>query len=144
MAAEASWTLEFPYRRSLGPVVGGFFTGLRDGKVLGSRTRDGRVLVPPLEYDPETGESVQDGLVEVAETGVVTGWAWVTEPMRKHPLDHAFAWALVKLDGADSSLLHALDAPREAVSTGARVRIRWAGERKGHITDIACFEQENS
>jgi hypothetical protein len=138
--AEASWTLEFPYRRSLGPVVGGFFTGLRDGKVLGSRTRDGRVLVPPLEYDPETGESVQDGLVEVAEAGVVTGWAWVTEPMRKHPLDHAFAWALVQLDGADTSLLHALDAPREAVSTGARVRIRWAEERKGHITDIACFE----
>jgi uncharacterized OB-fold protein len=26
------------------------------------------------------------------------------------------------------------------VSTGARVRIRWAEERSGLITDIACFE----
>ena len=69
MAEPGSWTLEFPYRRSLGPVVGAFFTGLRDGKVLGSVTKDGRVLVPPLEYDPETGESVEDELVDVAPTG---------------------------------------------------------------------------
>jgi uncharacterized OB-fold protein len=38
-------------------------------------------------------------------------------------------------------MLHALDAPGpEAVSTGARVRIRWAEEPEGMITDIACFE----
>ena len=140
MAAGPSWTLEFPYRRSLGPVVGEFFTGLRDGKVLGSRTKGGKVLVPPLEYDPETGEAVQDGFVEVAETGVVHNWAWVNEPLRKHPLDRPFAWALVRLDGADSSLLHAVDAPRDKVETGMRVKIRWREERKGHITDIECFE----
>jgi uncharacterized OB-fold protein len=136
----ASWTLEFPYRRSLGPVVGAFFTGLRDGKVLGSRTKDGRVLVPPLEYDPETGEAVQDDLVDVADTGVVRTWAWVNEPMRKHPLDHPFAWVLVQLDGADTTFLHAVDTgSREALSTGMRVRIRWREERQGHITDIECF-----
>lgn len=139
--AEASWTLEFPYRRSLGPVVGAFFTGLRDGKVLGTRTKEGRVLVPPLEYDPDTGESVQDGFVDVADTGTVRTFAWVHEPMRKHPLDRPFAWALVQLDGADTSILHALDAgTREAVSSGMRVKIRWSEERKGHITDIECFE----
>lgn len=141
MAAEPTWTLEFPYRRSLGPVVGAFFTGLRDGKVLGSRTKEGRVLVPPLEYDPDTGESVGEGLVEVLDTGVVREWAWVTEPLRKHPLDRPFAWALVRLDGADTSILHALDAgTADAVSTGMRVRIRWRAERTGHITDIECFE----
>jgi uncharacterized protein len=137
---EASWTLEFPYRRSLGPVVGEFFTGLRDGKVLGSRTKEGKVLVPPLEYDPESGEAVEDELIEVAETGVVTGWAWVSEPMRKHPLQTPFAWALVQMDGADTSFLHALDAPRESVSNGLKVKVRWRDERKGHITDIECFE----
>jgi uncharacterized OB-fold protein len=138
--AEASWTLEFPYRRSLGPVVGAFFTGLRDGKVLGARTIEGKVLVPPLEYDPETGEAVADDLVEVAETGTVTGWAWVTEPMRKHPLQKPFAWALVQMDGADTSFFHALDAPRESVANGLKVKVRWREERKGHITDIECFE----
>jgi uncharacterized protein len=140
-AAEATWTLEFPYRRSLGPVIGAFLTGLREGRVLGSRTTDGRVLCPPLEYDPETGDAVEDGLVEVGQEGVVRTWAWVSEPMRKHPLDRPFAWALVQLDGADTTLLHALDAgSREQMSDGMRVRIRWRDERKGHITDIECFE----
>lgn len=140
MAEAGSWTLEFPYRRSLGPVIGAFLTGLRDKKVVGSVTKDGRVIVPPLEYDPETGERVREDLVDVAETGEVTGWAWVAEPMRKHPLQEPFAWALVKLDGADTSILHALSAPRERVGNGLRVQIRWREERQGHITDIECFE----
>ena len=29
--------LEYPYVRSVGPVVGAFLTGLRDGKVVGIR-----------------------------------------------------------------------------------------------------------
>ncbi len=140
MSGESSWTLEFPYRRSLGPVVGPFFTGLREGTVIGPKTRDGRVLVPPLEYDPQTGEAVAEGFVDVAATGAVQTAAWVDEPQRKHPLRTPFAWALVKLDGADTSFLHALDAPRDQAVPGARVQIRWAAERKGHITDIECFE----
>jgi uncharacterized OB-fold protein len=100
------------------------------------------VLCPPLEYDPATGDAV-DELVDVGEAGVVRSWTWVDEPLRKHPLDRPFAWVLVQLDGADTSLLHALDAPSaEAVSTGMRVRVRWSDERVGHITDIACFEAE--
>jgi uncharacterized OB-fold protein len=113
---------------------------LRDGKVLGVRTRGGRVLCPPLEYDPDTGEAVEDGFVEVSDSGTVQNWAWVEEPSRKHPLDRPFAWALVQLDGADTSLLHAVDAPRDSVETGMRVKVRWRDERKGHITDIEFFE----
>lgn len=140
--AEASWTLEFPYRRSLGPVVGAFFTGLREGKVLGTKTRDGRVLVPPFEYDPDTGDAVADGFVEVADTGTVEHATWIADPLRKHPLQTPFAWALVKLDGADTAILHALDAPKEAAVRGTRVKVRWRAPeaRQGHITDIECFE----
>jgi hypothetical protein len=141
-SGESTYTLELPYRRSLGPVVGAFLTGLRDQRVLGSRTAAGRVIVPALEYDPATGDAVDD-LVEVAASGTVTSWSWVHEPMRKHPLDQPFAWVLVQLDGADTSLVHALDGVEEdQVATGMRVRIRWADERRGHITDIACFEPE--
>lgn len=143
-SGESTYTLELPYRRSLGPVVGAFLTGLRDGTVLGSRTAAGRVVVPPLEYDPDTGEAV-DELVPVGEAGVVTAWAWVVEALRKHPLDRPFAWVLVQLDGADTALLHALDVPSpQDVRTGMRVRIRWSDERVGHLTDIACFEVEEA
>ena len=136
----ATWTLEFPYRRSVGPVIGAFLTALRDRKVVGVRTAGGHVLVPPFEYDPETGEAASD-LVDVASEGVIERAAWVPEPMRTHPLDHPFAWALVKLDGADTPLLHALDCgSADRAQPGARVKIRWRAETTGHLSDIECFE----
>ncbi|MWA09176.1 Zn-ribbon domain-containing OB-fold protein [Streptomyces sp. BA2] len=136
----APLVVEFPFTRSLGPVQSAFLTGLRERTVLGVKTTDGRTLVPPVEYDPVTADEIRD-LVEVSATGTVTTWAWNHEPRRGQPLDAPFAWVLVKLDGADTALLHALDAPgRDSVRTGMRVRIRWAAERTGAITDIACFE----
>ncbi|MGW2405044.1 Zn-ribbon domain-containing OB-fold protein [Streptomyces sp. NPDC001739] len=140
---KAPLVVEFPFTRSLGPVQSAFLTGLRERVVLGVKTRDGRTLVPPVEYDPVTAEEIgdPDGLVEVAPTGTVTTWAWNPEPRRGQPLRTPFAWVLVRLDGADTALLHALDAPGpEAVHTGMRVRVRWAAERTGAITDLACFE----
>ena len=137
---KAPLAVEFPFTRSLGPVQSAFLTGLRERVVLGVKTVDGRTLVPPVEYDPVTAEEIRD-LVEVAPTGTVTTWAWNHEPRRGQPLDTPFAWVLVRLDGADTALLHALDAPGpDAVHTGMRVRVRWAEERSGAITDIACFE----
>jgi uncharacterized OB-fold protein len=139
---EATFTMELPYRRSVGPVVGAFLTGLRDRKIVASRTAGGRVLCPPLEYDPDTGEAVDD-IVDLADTGTVRSWSWVVEPLRKHPLDRPFAWALVQIDGADTSLVHAVDAgSMEAMATGMRVQARCkaAADRVGHVTDIECFE----
>ena len=79
--------------------------------------------------------------MELATEGEVLTWSWVNTPRRLHPLDHPFAWALIRLDGADTALLHAVDAGEaENMRTGARVQVRWAAERVGSIKDIACFE----
>ncbi|MFD8290705.1 Zn-ribbon domain-containing OB-fold protein [Streptomyces lavendulae] len=138
----APLVVEFPFTRSLGPVQSAFLTGLRERVVLGVRTGDGRVMVPPVEYDPVTAEEIRE-LVEVAPAGTVTTWAWNGDSRAQQPLATPFAWVLVRLDGADTAILHALDAPGpDAVRTGMRVRIRWAAERTGAITDIACFEPE--
>jgi uncharacterized OB-fold protein len=139
-ATESSYTLEFPYRRSVGPVIGAFLTALREGRLVGVRTTAGRVLAPPLEYDPDTGDATGE-VVDVGPGGTVRQWTWVDQPLRKHPFDRPFAWALIQLDGADTTLLHAVDVPgADAVSAGLRVRPRWKAERTGHITDIECFE----
>ena len=45
-------TVAFDYTRSTGPVLGRFLTGLRDGVVVGGRTSEGTVVVPPPEFDP--------------------------------------------------------------------------------------------
>ncbi len=137
---QAPVTVAFDYTRSTGPVIGRFLSGLRDGVVVGGRTSTGQVVVPPLEFDPVTHEATTD-FVEVSSVGTVTSWTWVPEPVKDQPLDRPFAFALVTLDGADVPLLHALDVPSPAdVTTGMRVRVRWAAERVGHINDIACFE----
>ena len=132
--------LEFPYKRSLGPVIGGFLTGLRDGRILGIRTSDGRVLVPPLEYDPESGDALDPELIEIGPGGVVTSWAWVANPTRRHPLSHPFAFALIRPDGATTALVHAVDAGDiTRMRTGMRVTPRWREERLGRIDDIEAF-----
>ena len=141
-ALSAPHSIEYSYTRSVGPVIGRFLGGLSERKILGIRSADGKVLVPPAEYDPITSEALSD-LIEVGQAGVVTTWAWVASPRPKHPLDHPFAWALICLDGADTALLHAVDAQDEAkMSTGMRVRVRWREETVGEIQDIACFEPE--
>ena len=133
-------TVAFDYTRSTGPVLGRFLTGLRDGVLVAGRTSDGRVVLPPPEFDPVTHEATTD-FVEVEPTGTVTSWSWVSEPVAGQPFDRPFAFALVTLDGADAPFLHALDAASpDEVSTGMRVQVRWADERVGAITDIACFE----
>lgn len=133
--------LEFPYSRTTGPVIGAFLAGLREGKIFGIKGVDGRVLVPPVEYDPETGESLGVDLVEVGPAGTVEAWAWVSQPLPKHPLDHPFAFALIRPDGADSSMLHAVDAPNSAaMATGLRVRPRFKSEPTGLITDLEAWE----
>ena len=130
----------FDYTRSLGPVLGRFATGLREHRILGVRGADGRVLVPPAEYDPVTAQPLTD-FVEVAATGTVLTWSWNPEPVAGQPLPHAFGWALIQLDGADTSMLHAVDAGgADRMSTGMRVRARWAADPVGGIRDIECFE----
>jgi len=136
----APLVIEYGFMRTTGPVIGAFLTGLRDHKVLGIRATDGRVVCPPVEYDPETGAPLTE-LVEVGTEGTVTSWSWVAEVREGQPLSTPHALAMIRLDGADTSMLHVIDAPGPgAVSTGARVRIRWADEPEGLITDIACFE----
>ncbi|MCR1782987.1 OB-fold domain-containing protein [Nocardioides carbamazepini] len=129
-------TVSFDYTRSVGPVLGRFLTGLRDGQFVGARLSDGRVVVPPPEFDPVTHRATAD-FVDVAETGTVTSWTWVSEPVAGQPFDRPFAFALVTLDGTDAPLLHAVDvASPDEISTGLKVRARWATERTGAITDV--------
>ncbi|MFE3222177.1 Zn-ribbon domain-containing OB-fold protein [Nocardia sp. NPDC059091] len=132
--------MQFDYTRSTGPIIGRFLTELRSGKVVGVRGSDGRVIVPPAEFDPATGEALSE-FVGVSDVGTVQTWSWVAEPLPGQPFDRPFAYALIKLDGADTAILHAVDVASPAdIATGMRVRARWAAERTGDIHDIAAFE----
>lgn len=117
-------------------------TNLRDQKIVGVRLSDNTVVVPPVEFDPFTHQALTESdIVEIACEGTITSWTWVRRPIAGQPFSHPFGWALIQLDGADTSLLHAVEATTsDELSVGARVTARWAPERSGAITDIAGFD----
>jgi uncharacterized OB-fold protein len=129
----------FTYRRSVGGATERFLAGLARGELWGSRAADGRVVVPPVDHDPETGTPSQ-GFVPLGNAGVVRTWTWVAAPRPEHPLDRQFAFALVQLDGADTALLHVVDVDEEHnMATGMRVHADWASVRTGSVLDIRAF-----
>lgn len=137
---EAQLVIEYGFNRTTGPVLGAFFTGLRHGRLLGIVGSDGRVICPPAEFDPVTGDALTE-MVEVGTEGTVTSWSWVSTPRAGQPLDRPHALAMIRLDGADTSMVHVVDAVGpETMATGMRVGIRWRDEREGAIGDIAWFE----
>ena len=134
--------ISFDYTRSLGPTLSAFVTALAGRRILGARGRDGRVHAPPFEFDPVTGAPPAD-FVQVGPGGTVVSWTWTDRPLDGQPLAHPFGWALITLDGADTAMLHAVDAgSADRMLTGMRVTPRWAASGGNGITDIACFVPE--
>ncbi len=132
-ALTAPFSLEYAYKRSLGPVIGAFMTALRDGRILGSRADDGRVLLPARSYDPKTGRATGE-LVDVGPGGVIESF---TE------LSDGTGWALLRLDGAHTTWLHRVDGCGQALDVGTRVKPRWRTDRVGHVDDIEAFVPES-
>lgn len=69
----------FDYTRSVGPLLSQFFTALRERRIVGVRGSDGRVHVPPAEYDPVTYEALTE-VVPVSSVGTVVSWTWQPQP----------------------------------------------------------------
>jgi uncharacterized OB-fold protein len=127
----APHVLDFAFDRSVGGATAAFLAGLARGEIVGSRDNAGRVTVPAVDG----GE-----FVRVSDVGVVRAWAWVSEPDPRQPLGTPFAFALIQLDGADTSLLHVVDVEsEEALVAGLRVRADWRDERRGSVLDIRAF-----
>jgi hypothetical protein len=71
----------------------------------------------------------------------------VSHPLPKHPLQRPFAWALIRLDGADTAMLHVVDCGGpDRLASGDRVTVRFrpAAERVGSMADIEAFVPEGS
>ncbi|WP_182346029.1 Zn-ribbon domain-containing OB-fold protein [Tomitella gaofuii] len=135
--------LQFDYTRSVGPVIGRFLGALARRRIVGVRGSDGRVHVPPVEFDPDTADPL-DEFVEVGHAGQVVTWSWVADPVDGNPLSEPFAFALIRLDGADTAMVHAVkvDGPAR-MSTGMRVRAVWAETTTAAIGDIVHFVPED-
>jgi len=83
---EVKQVLAYPYRRSVGPVLGRFFGSLSEQRLEGIKGTDGRVLVPPLEYDPVTGEALSEFVFDLRQPNMNYLSASPTPLIQRNPL----------------------------------------------------------
>ena len=130
-----------PYTWWVGETGSRFLIALRDeGKILGNRCAScGTVYVPPRKNCGRCFEDVTEW-VELGMEGVVTGHTVVRAAFPMQPAEPPFAYALIRLDGADVDLLHIVRMDLDRLKNGVRVKARFREERTGHILDIEAFE----
>lgn len=136
---EQTWDLE--YRHALGETTSRFLRGLAEHKIWGTRSTDGRVLVPPRSFDDQNHERTV-GWVEVGLTGVIEMSTVVYEPFKGLP-EPPYAIAYVLLEGADTALVGYVrgvdltdqSAAVEAVRIGTPVEVKFAENPVGTAAD---------
>lgn len=135
-------TLRYDY--SLGEVAGRFMNGLKEGKILATRcSKSALTYLPPRSYCERSFEKC-DSWVEVGLQGVIETSTIVVrgfEGKRNPPVAIAF----VRLDGADSAIGNYVDGldlsnygeAMKRLAPGRRVRVEFAAQREGRITDFS-------
>lgn len=134
--------IDIPYNWTTGKAMGRFLTDFRDSAKIGASRCSGcgRVYVPPQDFCDLCFTEMRDW-VDLPGTGTVESYTVVHVPNPGQPNHPPYAIGLIRLDGADSCLLHLLGgAPPEHRWCGARVKPRWRAERRGEILDIEHFE----
>lgn len=122
-------SLEMPYTLTTGKAVSVFIEQLGRQVIAGSRCAAcERTVVPAQDYCTRCGGE-QSERVPVATTGVVTAVTRTADG----------AVGLIRLDGADSDLMHKLDESGGAVAIGDRVEAVWADAPVGTILNLAHF-----
>jgi len=144
--SESHWIvkqkIEIPFQYTPGPALLRFLEGLRDGKLLAAGVQgEARKTIPPLSFCGRTWKPA-DEWVELPGTGVLESFAVVPHAMAELPeAGPRVVFGLVKLDGAETRLVHLLRGAQHAeLRVGARVRVLWNPARSAGIRDIAGFE----
>jgi len=133
--------LVVPFNYSAGPVASRFFVALRDEqKIYGLKcAKCGQVQVPPRATCGACFIKM-DEWVEVGPDGNLDNFTVVHYQESTHPAAAPFAVGIIRLDGADTGLVHLVALSEDGeLKVGMRVSPVWARERRGHILDLECF-----
>jgi hypothetical protein len=121
---EAPISLDYQY--SAGRSGSRLLRAIAEGRLLGQRCPvDGRVYFPSRGSCPQHGVTFGDEVVELSDEGTVVTFSIVRVPSANIPLELPYVTVNVLLDGADTILMHVLDADLEAVHMGMRVKAVW-------------------
>jgi hypothetical protein len=133
--------INVPYTWWAGETAGAFFTALRDEKkIMGRRcAKCGKTYVPPRKVCPVCFEDDM-AWVEVSTNGTLESFTIVRRQLASLPRKAPVVFGLIRLDGADTSVLHYLEAgDLGMIKIGMRLAAKFCDEINGSIIDIACF-----
>ncbi len=137
---------DLPFRHTAGRVASHFFHGLKEKRIVALRCpRCRRVLMPPRPFCERCFLPL-DEWVEVGPQGSLEAFTICYARFTGLP-DPPYCQILVKLDGADSALMHLLgdvdledvEQAAKGIQIGMRLEAVWRDEREGGIQDIAYF-----
>jgi uncharacterized OB-fold protein len=146
---EQTWDLS--YRHALGATVGGFLDGLKSRRLLGRRCPScERVLFPARSFCDRC-HAATEGWVEVGHRGRLEMFTIVYEPFPGMLVEPPYVLAYALLDGADTAVagyikgleLTDIDAASRLVETGTPVKVCFAEEPQGQMTDF-WFEVDDA
>ena len=131
-------SVSFRYTPGVGNTA--FFEALRDrGVFLGSRCASCGVTYLPARVFCERCLAELQPDTECGPAGELLSWTVVRLDVDEQPLDRPVTYGLIKLDGADTALLHRLVDVDGEPQIGARVSAVLASERDGSILDVEGF-----
>jgi len=136
--------INVPYSWWAGDTATGFFVSLRDRKKITATkcVSCGKVFVPPRKSCPDCFTEKTEW-VDVSDEGTVVSFAVSRRQFAAIPKNKKapVIWGLIRLDGADTALLHYLDGVTpEGIRIGMRVKAVFSESRKGTIRDISHFK----
>jgi len=135
--------LALPYSYFAGRVGSTFITTLRDSKqILGVRCDTcNKVFVPPRQTCERCMADIRENWVPVENTGEVVNFTVVRYNDKHLPREAPYILALIKLDGADTPMVHILDeVDSDAVKDGLRVEAVLSEKTTSTILDIDHFK----
>ena len=145
------YSLNLNYSTSLGETYSAFMEGLKNRLFLANLCAAcDRLYAPPRPFCDICCEPTHSPF-EIEPEGTVVSYTVYHIKTRNLP-DPPFVQGIIRIDGAANSFLHFIGGipfsrPEELeslVQIGMRVGPVWAEERRGDITDIACFAPRRS
>ncbi|MFH1091613.1 MAG: Zn-ribbon domain-containing OB-fold protein [Pseudomonadota bacterium] len=134
--------LALPYQYFAGRTGSRFLIALRDEKkIKGVRCgKCSQVFVPPRANCNFCFEDLSEKWVEVGTKGRVSGFTVIRYQEPYQPCRPPYILALIKLDGADTPLVHVVKGvPLDKMKIGLPVEAVFANETTSTIMDIDHF-----
>lgn len=123
--------LSMPYTLTPGRAAGTFLAEIGRRRIVGSKFRSGRVVVPAQDFCPFSSDSDPE-LIEAPATGTITAYTETS----------AGLLAQIRIDGSDVDFIHRiLEAAYGDLAIGMRVEAVWADGVANSILMIEGFRR---